>query len=221
MRRQISWLPDRIIITCATLSALPSSNLQNLKILQPNTKARIATHHLEIHSRASPSHSCHALKIYVSFIWRHLMTSGKGHVSLRHVINHTARHISSVTSSTPHQLADRWPEPTQIWPVSTDRWLWPGSIDFDFRWLWLLCWSLTKKLKFPKKPILLNFSRRFQFWTLLLHLKFRNWSIGIFFIVVSSKAFFKASLKDLLMLIQPQAFIELPPWVWGRVLEIY
>ena len=55
---------------------------------------------------------------------------------------------------------------------------------------------------------MLSFSRKFQFWTPFLHLKHQNGSIGIFFIMVSSKAFLKASLRDLLMLIQPQAFIE-------------
>ena len=54
---------------------------------------------------------------------------------------------------------------------------------------------------------MLNFSRKFQFWTPFLHLKHHG-SIGIFFIMVSSKAFLKESLRDLLMLIQPQAFIE-------------
>ena len=96
------------------------------------------------------------------------------------------------------------------------------SIDFEPGQL-TLTFALTfdQKSKFLEWPILLSFSRRFQFWTLFLHLKLRNWTIGMFFIVVSSKAFFKASPSDLLMLIQSQAFIELPPWVWGRVLEIY
>ena len=86
-----------------------------------------------------------------------------------------------------------------------------------------LTFALTfdQKSKFPTGLILLNFSRRFQFWALFLRLKLQNWSIGTFFIVVSSKALFMASSRNLLMLIQPQAFIELPPWVWGRVLEIY
>ena len=88
-------------------------------------------------------------------------------------------------------------------------------------WLWLFALTFDQKSKFSRGPILLNFSRRFQFWAPFLHLKFQNWSIGTFFIMVSSKALFMASSRDLLMFIQPQAFIELPLWVWGRVLEIY
>ena len=92
-----------------------------------------------------------------------------------------------------------------------------------FSWPLTLTFALTfdQKLKFQIGPILLSFSRRFRFWTPFLQLKLQNWSINTFFIVVSSKALFKASLSDLLMLIQPQVFIELPPWVWGRVLGIY
>ena len=81
--------------------------------------------------------------------------------------------------------------------------------------------TFDQKSKFSTRRILLSFSCRFRFWTPFLHLKLQNWSIGTFFIVASSKAFFTASPSDLLMLVQPQAFIELPPWVWGRVLEIY
>ena len=98
------------------------------------------------------------------------------------------------------------------------------SVDFDPEQLTLtFFFALTfdQKSKISKRPILLSFSHRFRFWTLFLHLKLQNWSIGILFIMVYSKAFFTASSSDLLMLIQPQAFIELPPWVWGRVLEIY
>ena len=100
------------------------------------------------------------------------------------------------------------------------RWLFL-TVDFDHIVGFDFALTFDQKSKFSKRPILLSFSRRFQFWTSFLYLKLRNWSIGIFFIVVFSKAFFKASPSDLLMLIQPQAFIELPPWVWGRVLEIY
>ena len=68
--------------------------------------------------------------------------------------------------------------------------------------------TFDQKSKFPTRPILLSFSRRFQFWTPFLRLKLQNWSIGTFFIVVSSKALFMASSRDLLMLIQPQAFMS-------------
>ena len=81
--------------------------------------------------------------------------------------------------------------------------------------------TFNQKSKFPTGPILLSFSRRFQFCAPFLRLKLQNWSIGTFFIVVSSKALFMASSRDLLRLIQPQAFIELLSWVWERVLEIY
>ena len=148
------------------------------------------------------------------------------------------KHISKM----PHQRQCSSPKPvSQIrikpWCQRTsDCWL---PVDY-ISWLLTLTFVLTfnQKLKFPKGSILLSFSRRFQFWTLFLHLKLQNWLIGTFFIVVSSKAFFKASLSDLrmliqsqtffnaslsdlLMLIQSQTFIKLPPWVWGRVLEIY
>ena len=114
-------------------------------------------------------------------------------------------------------LPDPWLEPkTQNRPGPCIRWLWAWT-----SWFWLFALIFDQKLKFPKGPILLSFSRRFRFWPLFLHLKLQNWTFGTFFIVVSSKAFFKASLRDLLMLIQSQVFIELPPWVWGRVLEIY
>ena len=95
---------------------------------------------------------------------------------------------------------------------------WPGPC---IHWLWLFVLTFDQKSKFLKRHILLSFSCRFQFWTLFLHLRLQNWSTGILFIVVSSKAFFTTSPSDFLMLIQPQAFIELLPWVWGRVLEIY
>ena len=110
-----------------------------------------------------------------------------------------------------------WPDPkTRNQPGPCINWFWAWT-----SWFWLFALTFDQKSKFPKGPILLSFSRRFQFQTLFLHLKLQNWSIGTFFIVVSSKAFFEASPSDLFMLIQPQAFIELPPWVWGRVLEIY
>ena len=86
-------------------------------------------------------------------------------------------------------LPDPWLEPkTQNRPGPCIRWLWAWT-----SWFWLFALIFDQKLKFPKGPILLSFSRRFQFWTPFLHLKLWNWSIGIFFIVVSSKAFFKWS----------------------------
>ena len=131
-----------------------------------------------------------------------------------------ASHVNSVASSAPRHLADRWPGPTRPGLHGSDPLA--LTVDFDSRLL-TLTFALTfdQKSKFLIGPILFSFSRRFQFWTPFLHLKLQNWSIGTFFIVVSSKALFMASSRDLLMLIQPQAFIELPPWVWGRVLEIY
>ena len=132
----------------------------------------------------------------------------------------SASHVNSVALSAPRHLADHWPEPTRPGLHGSDPLA--LTVDFDPRQL-TLTFALTfdQKSKFPTGPILLNFSRKFQFWTPFLHLKLQNWSIGTFFIVVSSKAFFTTSLRDLLVLIQPQAFIELPPWVWGRVSEIY
>ena len=86
-------------------------------------------------------------------------------------------------------LLDPWLEPkTQNRPRPCIRWLWAWT-----SWFWLFALIFDQKLKFPKGPILLSFSRRFQFWTPFLHLKLWNWSIGIFFIVVSSKTFFKWS----------------------------
>ena len=125
-------------------------------------------------------------------------------IGWRHRIYCTARDPSRKPGTDP----DQYPL-TLTWT----SWLW--------LWLWLFALTFDQKSKFPTGPILLSFSRRFQFWTPFLHLKLQNWSIGTFFIVVSSKALFMAFSRDLLMLIQPQAFIELPPWVWGRVLEIY
>ena len=105
--------------------------------------------------------------------------------------------------------ADLLPDPeTRNRPGSVSVDFDPRPVDFDFDFFAL---TFDQKSKFSTGPILLSFSRRFQFWTPFLHLKLQNWSIGTFFIVVSSKAFFKASPNDLLMLIQPQAFIELPP----------
>ena len=122
----------------------------------------------------------------------------KSHVSPRHVI----RLVSSVASSAPRHLANYWPGPTQ-----------PGlhgsnplalTVDFDPGQL-TLTFALTfdQKSKFLTEPILLSFSHRFQFWILFLHLKLQNWLIDTFFIMVSSKAFFMTSLRDLLVLIQP------------------
>ena len=92
-----------------------------------------------------------------------------------------------------------------------------GPIEFDLQLTLTFALTFNQNLKFPKRPILLSFLRKFPFWTPFLHLKLQNWSICTFFIVVSSKT----SPRDLLMLIQPQASIKLLPWVWGRVLEIY
>ena len=79
-------------------------------------------------------------------------------------------------------------------------------------WLTLTCWpclivdffyqlTLTfgvdhwpKCQNFWKGLSCLVFHIRFQFWTLFLHLKLLNWSIGKFFIMVSSKAFFKVGI---------------------------
>ena len=162
--------------------------------------------------------------------WCHLMMSSlhvSSHASPSHVIIHVIRWCQPYHSSNP------WPKPeltrkpefdlnhtdrctvdcpltlTVHWPLTLTRFNFGFCVDFD------------QKLKFQKMPILLSFSHRFRFWIPFLHLKLQNWSIGTFFIVVSSKVFYKASPSDLLMLIQPQAFIELPSWVWGRVLEIY
>ena len=141
------------------------------------------------------------------------------HVSMSHV-SPLSSHVSSVASLAPRHLAGRWPGLTRPELHGFD----PLAliVDFDLGQL-TLTFALTfdQKSNFPTWPILLSFLRKFQFWTPFLHLKLQNWSIGTFFIVVSSKAFFTTSSRDLFVLIQPQAFIELPPWVWGRVLEIY
>ena len=68
--------------------------------------------------------------------------SAKSHVKPSHVISHTARHISSVASSTPRHLADYWLGPTRPGPPGFDPWalivdfdqdtLTLNFIDFDF-----------------------------------------------------------------------------------------
>ena len=120
----------------------------------------------------------------------------------------SASHVSSVASSAPRHLADRWLGPTRPGLHGSDPLA--LTVDFDPGQL-TLTFTLTfdQKSKFSIGTILLSFSRRFQFRTPFLHLKLQNWSIGTFFIVVSSKAFFTTSSKDLLTLIQPQAFIPL------------
>ena len=45
-------------------------------------------------------------------------------------------------------------------------WLWPWT-----NWLWLFALTFDQKSKFLTGPILLSFSRRFQFWTPFLRLK--------------------------------------------------
>ena len=105
-----------------------------------------------------------------------------------------------------------WRQRLAAWSVTR-----PGNLDHVSVDLWLFALTFDQKSKLPKGPILLIFSHRFQFRIPFLHLKLWNWSIDTFFIVVSSKTFFKAFPSDLLMLIQPQAFIKLPPWVWEKV----
>ena len=155
--------------------------------------------------------------------WHHLLTLARATQALAisalvHV-NATLSWWNQRLCSLIRDLTRNQPGPCRTlsnsWPLTVlTSWLWP---------LLTLTFVLTfdQKLKFPKRPILLSFLHRFRFWTLFLHLKHQNWSFGTFFIMVSSKAFFKASSRDLLTLIQPQAFIKLLPWVWGRVLEIY
>ena len=57
-------------------------------------------------------------------------------------------HVSSVASSTPRHLADRWPGPTWPEPPESNPWALtvdfdPGPVDFDF-----LRWPLTKSQNF-------------------------------------------------------------------------
>ena len=44
-------------------------------------------------------------------------------------------------------------------------------------WLLHKCWPKSKK--FQEGPILPNFSRRFHFWGLFLHLRIQNWSNSV------------------------------------------
>ena len=79
-----------------------------------------------------------------------------------------------------------------LWPnLDQPGTCWPLTFDFDYSSSLTLTFTLTFdiKSKFLKWPILLNFLRRFRFWTMFLHLKLQNYSIGQFIIVVSSRLY--------------------------------
>ena len=204
-----SRLPARIWATCVAKTALSSPDLLGLRIwwsyelTRAHTRRRViissprAGTHLPRAEEQMLMSSCDIVTPRQQ-LCKHLHISPSSRQ--RHVIGWSQRLYYSTRE--PTRTSIRW-----LWPWTS--WLWPFALTFD------------QKSKFLTGPILLSFLRRFQFWTLFLRLKLQNWSIGTFFIVVSSKALFMASSRNLLILIQPQALIELPPWVWRTVLEIY
>ena len=128
----------------------------------------------------------------------------------------SSSHVSSVASSAPRHLANRWP--SRLDPDHSDltreHWLltWPRSVDFDF-----LRWHLTKSQNFRQDLSCSVFHVDSNFG-----LRFFIWSSEIGQLAYYSLWFIQRhSSSDLLMLIQPQTFIEILSWVWGKVLEIY
>ena len=213
-----SPLLDQNLATRAAMKALQPDDLHSLRIWDSYDVTCALTHCPVL----CFSSTCQRTSHITATRWKYLLISSNvitprqqpckhAHVSLIHVspsyvLSHATRHVSSVTTSAPRHLVDYWPGPTRTGPLGFDPWA--LTVDFDIRLTLAFAFTIDQTSKFSKGPILLSFSRKFQFWTPFLHLKHQNGSIGIFFIMVSSKAFLKASLRDLLMLIQPQAFIK-------------
>ena len=118
---------------------------------------RSCTHHLGfwllLHAPTNITCSYHAPK---HCCWCHLTlslhvsshastsTSARATSALDTSSNISASHVSSVASSAPRHLADRWPRPTRPGPPGSDPWALSvdfdhGPVDFDF-----LRWPLTK-----------------------------------------------------------------------------
>ena len=132
---------------------------------------------------------------------------------------HVIRHASIATSALIH-VTDMssydvsGSTARSVTPTRPCRPLTMLTVDFD-----LLHWPLTKSQKFQNGLSCSVFCVNPDFG---LRSSFEApKSVNCtFFIMVSSKAFFKASPRNLFIVIQSQTFIERLPWVWGRVLEI-
>ena len=180
---EISRLLDRIIVTCAALSALASPDLQNHEILSPYTKACTTRRSFYLLSSSRPMH---APKNYVSILLTSFDDIIKSHASPSHVSPRPHQcHIIRMTSAT-LQL-----DPWLTWKTQNRPKLCRSLTNRPNRWLWpllTLTFAVTfdQKLKLLKGFILLNLSCRFWFWTLFFH-----WSSKIGQLAYSSLWFFQ------------------------------
>ena len=131
-----SWIPNSLFGTRAAQLASLSTDIQNLRFRPSIDFTRVVTRILDfwhlLHASVDYSHApSEELRHLNMTSW---MTLDKSHLSPRHVINH----VSSVTSSAPCHLADRWPWSTQPDLDHSDL-----TVDFD-----LLRWPLTKSQNF-------------------------------------------------------------------------
>ena len=119
----------------------------------------------------SSPHTLHAPITVLPLVYMHTTHS-------THLIRLASPHVSPrVMSFCPHQHLHRQltSAPGISVYVSTRQLLTflQLTVDFDL-------WLLTKNKKFSIRPILLSFSRRFQFWILFLHLRSLNLSFCSF-----------------------------------------
>ena len=177
-----SWLTNWILDTCTAMKAMSSITLRNLRIWPAYYLTHAFTHPLEVHPLAIAI-SCHPhTETLRQSSFEIVHDVSKSHISPSHITAMQASPCQRVTTSA-HIIID-FADLDQPDPNFSD--LTHGPLWVLNFWLWLICWLFDEKLEFPKWPILLRFLCRFWFWTPFHHLKLKIWSIGTFFIVVSS-----------------------------------
>ena len=178
-----SWLTNQIMGTRTAIKALSSVDLRNLRIWPSYDLTRALMRLPDFWSRLHvPEDTTHVYKRPNADVTQRQPMTSLGYIS-KHV---SSPHIPSLYHC---RIIIQSFDMSSTWFV--DRWL--IVVHVDYCWLWLLALTFDQKSKFTKMIILLNFSHKFWFWTLFLHLKPWNQSIGTFFIMVSTKAFFKGS----------------------------
>ena len=152
---------------CIGLAVSQSMTHKNMALIRDSTRS-----HVPLGFSLLAPHACNRStrrRTPANVITLRQQTRKHVHISHNHVIGWRHLLCNPICGPTRNQPK----------PCAVDFWL---TVDFD---LLGLTFALTfdQKSKFLKGLILPSFSHRFQFWTLVLHLKLQSWSIGAFFIL--------------------------------------